>query len=46
MLNEDIDRRRIRRPLTADEAANLIQAAESGPWSWGGLDPIERSSTP
>ena len=30
-LNEEVDRRRIRRPLTTDEFARLIEAVESGP---------------
>jgi len=31
MLNEEVDRRRIRRPLAPEEAARLIQTAEAGP---------------
>jgi integrase len=31
MLNEELDRRRVRRPLTPDEAARLIEVTECGP---------------
>src|SRR5262249_17823371 len=35
MLNQQTDRRRIRRALSPEEAAMLIQAAESGPVAMG-----------
>jgi integrase len=35
MLNEKTDRRRIRRPLTPEEAARVIQTAETGPLVMG-----------
>ncbi len=39
MLNQDVDRRRIRRPYTPEEAARLIQAAEAGPVVMGMTGP-------
>ena len=39
MLNQDVDRRRIRRPFTPDEASRLIQAAGDGPVVMGMTGP-------
>ena len=39
MLNEEVDRRRIRRPFTPEEAARLIQAVDAGPVVMGMTGP-------
>jgi len=42
--NADVDRRVVRRALTADELGRLVQAAEASTWTFRGLDGRDRAA--